>query len=488
MLTYQNLEAIQNNDKAKLDFVKQVIQQHESSTLYQNAEIADEYIRGQNREAKAHVNYLTTATGKQIVDQWSPNTRTARSFFRILLMGDVNYILGNGVKWNDKEKTESIVGKDFDVRLSDLLTFAKAHGCAFGYFNTNHLEVFATRTMNGGFAPLYDSENGALRAGVKFWYFNEGKSLRANLYEESGITSYLWDSTSQENANGTILSDENTILDNGTKKPYRINYNKGAGYLPIEPGENYPGFPIIPLYGNSFHESELFMGLKDLIDEYDRLANSTANDLDTAMIYWIFQNAGGMDNADMAKALDQLRALKAISAEEGDVKPVTVNPPITERHAEMQRVERAIYDDYMGLNFKDIVSGAATATQIKAAYEPVKNKANDTEKCLLDFLYKLLAIAGIEDESPSFEPDPIKNVSEETNAIIAEAQFLPRDYTVSELLYLRGDGDKIPDILDELDKEDMQRMSGIGLDKEANEQEETEIPDNDTVDEAGNEQ
>lgn len=471
MYTYQDLQTINDkgNEQAKIDFVLSVIQQHEGSDLYRNAEIADEYIRGQNREAKSHVNYLTTATGKQIVDQWSPNTKTARSFFRLMLMGDVQYLLGNGVKWNDKEKTESIIGKDFDNRLSDLLTFAKAHSVSFGFFNNDHLETFPVRTINGGFAPLYDGENGALRAGVKYWYFNEGKSKRANLYEESGITSIVW----TPDNNGEIVG----------QQTYKQNVSKTAEtgrITEIVPGDSYPSFPIIPLFGNSFHESELFMGLKELIDEYDRLANSTANDLDNAQMYWIFQNAGGMDNQDIAKALDQLRALHAVAAEEGDIHPVTVNVPITERHAEMARVERAIYDDSMCLNFKDIVSGAATATQIRAAYEPVKNKANDTEKCLLDFLYKLLAIAGITDEAPTFEPDPIKNISEETNAIIAQAQFMPQDYTVSELLYLRGDGDKITDILDELDKENLQRMSGIGLENE----EQTEKTENadETVD------
>ena len=477
MITYQDLTAITGNGQDKINFIKRIIAKHEASELYQNAEIADEYIRGQNREAKRHVNLLTTASGNQIVDKWSPNNRTARSFYRILLMGDVAYILGNGVKWNDKEKTEKVLGTDFDSRLYDLLTFAKAHSVAFGYFNRDHVEVFSVKTAGGGFAPLYDSENGALRAGVRFWYFNEGKSLRANLYDKDGYTQYLW--TKDDNGkwlDGNIIKSENALLDNNTKIPYNINYNSGIGYEPFEPGDNYPDFPIIPLYGNSFHESELFMGLKDLIDEYDRLANSTANDLDNAQFYWLIENAGGMDNKEIVQAIDQLRALHAISVEEGKITPVTVNMPIAERHAEMQRVERAIYDDYMGLNFKDIVSGAATATQIRAAYEPVKNKANDTEKCLLDFLKKLLKVAGIEDEAPSFEPDPIKNISEETNAIIAQSNYMPQEYTVSELLYLRGDGDKIPDILEELDKEDMQRVSGIGLDtKEENGSTENDI-------------
>lgn len=456
MTTYQDLEAVANSGQDKIDFVKRVVAEHESSELYTNAAIADDYIRGQNREAKVHVNYLTTSTGQQKVDNYSPNNKTARSFFRILLMGDVQYILGNGVKWNNKEQVEKVLGQDFDIRLSDTLTYAKAHSISFGYFNYNHVETFPVRTKSGGFAPLYDSENGSLRAGVKFWYFNEGKSLRANLYEESGISSYLWN---EDNA-GILLKEE----------PYVIKTSITNGNVTVEPGENYPGFPIIPLYGNTFHESELFLGLKDLIDEYDRLANNIANDLDNANIYWIIKGAGGADNEDLARFLDQLRSLKAAQTDDVEVQPVPVQIPIEARMAELQRLERAIYDDYMGLNFKDIVSGAATATQIRAAYEPVKNKANDTEKCLLDFLYKLLAIAGIEGESPSFEPDPIKNVSEETNAIIAQAQFMPRDYTVSELLYLRGDGDKIPDILDELDKEDRQRMSGIGLDTGEDEQ------------------
>ena len=39
--------------------------------------------------------------------------------------------------------------------------------------------------------PLYDEENGALRAGIRYWQVDETKPLRLTLYEEDGFTEYI---------------------------------------------------------------------------------------------------------------------------------------------------------------------------------------------------------------------------------------------------------------------------------------------------------
>lgn len=56
-----------------------------------------------------------------------------------------------------------------------------------------------------------------------------------------------------------------------------------------------------------------------------------------------------------------------------------------------------LYRDAMALDTKEIAGGATTATQIRAAYEPLNSKTDNFEYCIHDFLDRLLAIAGITD-------------------------------------------------------------------------------------------
>ena len=49
----------------------------------------------------------------------------------------------------------------------------------------------------------------------------------------------------------------------------------------IYDGENYPTFPIIPLWCNQNHQSEL-IGIREAIDSYDLIKSGFANDLDQA--------------------------------------------------------------------------------------------------------------------------------------------------------------------------------------------------------------
>ena len=52
MKTYQDLKALGENDKARREFVLEVIKDHKASSEYATAQIADEYDRKQSRTIK----------------------------------------------------------------------------------------------------------------------------------------------------------------------------------------------------------------------------------------------------------------------------------------------------------------------------------------------------------------------------------------------------------------------------------------------------
>lgn len=222
--------------------------------------------------------------------------------------------------------------------------------------------------------------------------------------------------------------------------------------------ENYPGFPIIPLWANPHHQSEL-VGIREQIDAYDLIKNGFLNDLDTAQVYWILRGAGGMDDEDAVRFLERLHMTKIANLDADQIaEPVTVQIPVEARERLLDRLERDLFKDYMALDVDQIKNGAVTATQILAAYEPLNVKADQYEYCVHEFLNGLLKIVGIEDEA-TFTRSKLVNVSEEVQTIVTASQVLEEGYVTEKILTLLGDGDKAEEMKTAMQAAEMQRMN-----------------------------
>ena len=454
MLTYQDLLLIPDNDRERAEFVRKVISEHKSSALYQTAKIADDYDRCRNTTTMQYQKMITDLSGRQYVDRTATVHRSTSNFFNIFTTQLNQYLLGNGVAWKNGA-AEGRLGSDFDTRLQQAGKAALVAGVSFGFWNLDHMEVFKARE----FAPMYDEENGALAAGVRFWQLDETKPLRATLYQMDGYTNFMWIKTEKVRP-----GDEWAALGDGAyisaKTPYKVTVSATeADGTEILAGENYPAFPIVPLWGNPHKQSEL-VGLREKIDAYDFILNGWEDDLDNAQLYWIISGAGGMDDPDLLQFLDRLRTVKAAAPGDGqDVTPVTVNIPVEARETLQTRLEKQLYRDAMIMNPEDIAGGAATATQIRAAYERQNVKADQYEYCILDFLRGIMAVAGIDDE-PTFTRSTIINVQEEVTTVISAAAFTGTEYTTRKILTLLGDGDKADEIIKAIDAEDLERIGG----------------------------
>lgn len=455
MLTYQDLLAVPDNDRARAEFVRKVISERKQSPLYRTALVADDYDRCRNTTTMQYQKTITDLAGRVYVDKAAAVHRSTSNFFNIFTTQLNQYLLGNGANW-DERTTKERLGADFDTRLQQAGKAALCGGVAFGFFNLDHLEVF--RVLE--FAPLYDEENGALAAGVRWWQIDESKPLRATLYEIDGLTEYLW-----SNDKELRVSDAWTRIEDGVyMQPRRayILHEQGteADGTKIYAGENYANFPIVPLWGNPHHQSEL-VGMREKIDAYDFILNGFEDDLDNAQIYWILRGAGGMDDPDLLQFLDRLRTVKAAAPADGqDVQPVEVNIPHEARERLLDRLEKQLYRDAMIMNPEDIAGGAATATQIRAAYERQNVKADQYEYCVLDFVSGILAVAGIED-SPTFTRSQIVNTQEEVTTLVTAAAYLGGEYVTRKILTLLGDGDKADEVLRQVDAEDAERLGSI---------------------------
>jgi hypothetical protein len=141
------------------------------------------------------------------------------------------------------------------------------------------------------------------------------------------------------------------------------------------------------------------------------------------------------------------------------VTPTTVDVPYASREAILERLEKQLYRDAMALNTYDIANGAVTATQIEAAYEPLNEKLDAFEAEISDFIMRLLAVAGVEDE-PTYTRSIIVNKTEEITSIVNSALYLDDQYVTEKIMTIMGDKDKVEDALDAQARIDVQRMTG----------------------------
>lgn len=445
MITYQDyIRDYGGNpsDKDISDFVQKVVAQHKTSDDYKTADMGFRYFCGENDMALKHQKMLTTVTGELTPDIWTPNHRTTSSIFRRFIEEEVLYLLGNGVNWNDKSTNDKL-GKRFDDKLLEAAKISLWGGRSFVYPGNDVMKVMSLRE----YAPIYDEETGDMRMGVYFYQIDTYHPTTYTFFEEDGYTIFVC---------------KNGAMELKQPKTAYMTRISGAMFNRTETGENYKEFPVAEFCGNFLKRSEL-LPIKAKIDAYDMMQNGFINDLDNADFYWIIENASASDNEDLVKFADQLKSMR-IAALEGDtrVNPVTVDIPYAAREELLKRLEAKLYEDYMAVDIQNIASGAATATQIKAAYTPLKIKSSDFESCTRNFLYDLLDILGIDDK-PTFDPDPLINTSEEVNTIIAAkgAELISQRYATTKILSYLGDKDKIDDVLAEMAAEDMQRMSTI---------------------------
>ena len=442
MKSYQDLIAASENEAAKMAFVFAAITEHKGTTPYIIALDAEQYYKGLNPRITKYEKIIYDMRGDAHVDKWTPNHKIASNFFNFAITQENQYLLGNGATFT-KDDTKAKLGDDFDTRLQDLGKKALVGGVAFGFFNLDHIDTFSLLE----FVPLYDEENGALRAGIRFWQVSPDKPMRATLYEEDGYTDYI------------RANDKSAMLHE--KRPYKLKVRTSeADGEEIYDGENYPSFPIVPLWGNDKKQSEL-VGRQGTIDAFDLLNSNLVNNLDEAnYIYWVLTNCGGMDDIDDAKFIEQLKTTHVAHAD-GDsgatAEAHTIEAPYQASESAIQTIQRRLYEDFMCLDVNSLSAANKTATEIKAAYQPLDSKCDMYEYCVIEFVQKILELAGIDDKV-TFTRSKVVNKSDEINTLLAAQAYLDDETIVEQVCQILGIADKTDEIIRKRRTEEQSRF------------------------------
>ena len=474
MKTYQDLQKVVGNEDQLKMFIMAAISDYKGSEAYKLATDGDAYFKQQNTTIMTYRKLLYTISGQAVPDNFSANHKIASNFYKRFNVQENQYLLGNGVNF-EEDSTKEALGtkrKAFDTQVQKLGKIALNQGVAFGFYNMDHIDPFTPLE----FAPLYDEDDGALKSGIRFWQINPEKPLRVTLYELDGYTHYIKRKT------------DKTLEVLQPKRAYKIKYNyTDADGIEIFNGENYPEFPIVPLWSNSEHICNI-KSWKYGIDCYDLIKSGFANDVDDAsLIYWTINNAGGMDEVDLAQFIQRMKTVHAatIDSDGASAEAHTMDVPTAGREACLTRIEKDLIKDAMALDTEAMAQGSITATAIKAAYEPLNNKTDDFEYCVIEFIQGILELAGI-DDNPTFKRSTIVNQTEETNMVLSAAEYLDDETILKHLPFISID--EIDDILDKLEEEEASlyedEETGIE-DEEMFGEEEEVLPEDEEADDGG---
>lgn len=421
-----------NGDKALISFILGAINEHKSSKAYKTALDAEEYYNGLNPTINRYEKLLYDLQGKAHADMWTANHKLASRFFGMAVDQEVSYLLGNGVTFANEDTGKKLCA-DFDEEVMDAARAAKIAGVSFGFWDLKHLRVFSLRE----FVPMYDEENGALMAGIRFWQVDEAKPLRATLYEMDGFTEYY-------------QPRDKELSEMQPKRAYKLNIRKAEiGGTEILDGENYPGFPIVPLKNNKRGMSEI-EGKRNTIDALDIASSNMVNNVDEGnLIYWVISNCEGMTDIDDAKFVERLKTLHVAHANGDDnakAEAHTIEAPYEGTNTTIDMLKKKLYEDFQCFDASAVSAGNQTATAIKASYAPLDLKTDKFEAEVTRFIVEILRLAGIEDQ-PSYTRNQIINKSEETQNILLGAAYYDDKYITKKLLTINGDIDQYEDMM-----------------------------------------
>ena len=446
ILTYEDWMDCGEDEARKAQFILRAIDEHERSDDYKAAVAAQLYYDGENPTIGNYEKIIYDMAGQAHQDMWSANHKIASQFFTFAVNQEVAYLLGNGIRFG-KEETKNRLGKIFDVRVLKAELYARVAGQSFGFWNKDHLDIFKFTE----FVPIKGEETGEIKLGIRYWKLADNKPLRVTLFEIDGYTEYI----RRPSKELEILSE---------KKPYIINgVRTEAEGDRIRDGENYDGFPIVPLYANEQHKSTI-NGKRNTIDALDLVTSNMVNNCDEGnLIYWVLINCGGMDDIDDAKFIEQLKTTHVTHAD-GDAgakaEAHTVDAPIDGDAMAIEKLEARLYKDFQAFNSDSVTAANQSATAIRAAYVPLDLKCDiDLEPQVTEFIMAVLKLAGIDDE-PTYQRNRLINETEETQKIIMQAQYLDEEYIREKLLTVNGDIDMLDEINARIDADEYQRVKG----------------------------
>lgn len=412
--TYQDWLATAEAERPGL--LLKIIESYKDSDDFKHALVANDYFRADNREVGKKtvlraMSVKTTdesgRTRKQSDTKEVVGNRVRSAFFFRFVTQQNQFLLSNGVTLEDDSYKDAL-GADFDKTLERMGERALVQGCAWGFWNVDHLEIIeAARDALSGAVALLDEMTSEPMMLVQYWQLGDNRPMYVRLFDLDGLTMYRTDKY------GKQLQE----ID-GTRRAYIVHTMTDSMGTVVTSTQGYGRLPVRPLWASEERRSELTAAIKSKIDLYDRILSDFGDNLDRANdVYWVLNNFGGtMD--EIAETLEQISRIKAVAnlsdgtGTSSTAEPHTIEVPYAARREALDLLERALYQDFMALDMDALTGSSLTNVAIRVATANLNLKADRYEWQVRQFVQDILALIGKPTDQIRFKRQSIANESE----------------------------------------------------------------------------
>lgn len=462
----------------KRDLLKEIISKYRASDDFKAALTAQAYFAGNNEEIQnkyvvqlgsyeQKVPVLDPDTGEKLLDvNGNPvmetrtikketkvaGTRIASGFFFRFVTQQNQHLLGNGVTLKDASQKERL-GRGFDTALASMGEKALIDGVCWGFWNHDHLEVIrAAVDASSGAVALLSEADASPRVLVQFWRLGEKKPQHVRVFAPDAIYHFRSDEDGE-----LVELDAQAYITSTTRD--------NLGNVSTRVSDYHGMLPVIPLYGNPEHRSELTESIKSKIDCFDRIASDFGDNLQMANdVFWVLNNFGG-STKDVLATLAQIKELRAVvNISDGTGSGSTAEPhsfevPYAARQTALEILRRELYRDYMALDTEALTGGSLTNVAIRVAVKDLNLKCDRAEWCAFAFVQSVLRLQGIETEDISFTRQSMENETETIENIYRAAEDLDRETRLKLNPMIMQD--MIPQIMENKAAEEMTGLASL---------------------------
>ena len=391
-LSFQDFD-IARQEGALINFIPKAIENHLASELYLNAIESEKYFMGENPRL---ARYSAVMQVEDRAVELFPRIRVPSGIFRRHITLLVNRLWYNGVQLDTPEQKLKL-GKYFDKIAMSAHINAAIHSVAYGFWNYDHLQAFTVKE----YFPLVDEGSSMHMAGIRFWQIAEDKPKIIELYELDGMTKF------KQVGNGPL---EIMI----PKRAYRLtvrDYSAAGLGIDVIDGENYPGFPVVPIYSNERHISELTPPVKAKIDVYDVLTTSFLDDaIKTKAIYWLLSGMSGNEEYLMS-VKNAIQRLGIIAPNDPNVnaEAATVTLSLDKIILTLDWIKKEIHSDMIVMDPNEITARSITNVAIQTNSYAMDTKTSEMDWQASLFTQQILNLAGIDSKTIVFKQKTISN-------------------------------------------------------------------------------
>lgn len=412
--TYQDFQEAIEADKKEI-FILDAINNYIASPEYKIKQRNLNYYMRKNEKILKRMSFLKKI-GINIDVTFH---RLCNGLFQKFSKQVIFYTIGNGLTL-EKDKRK-ILGRKFNKQLIQSCINAYWGSISWNFMKFVKVGLYELRVFDSLEAfGLFDEKDGTAKTVIRFLLPNgDGKPMWVELYELEGMTEY-------KVVRGKIEEAEPIT-------PYVTKSDGDILGATITPGDNYPTFPIIPLYANMLHQAEFtdaFKAQSDALDFVDSDLVDTVTQDDG--IYGTIKNYSGDDARELVIEIKKWKTI--IDAENADATLSSVEAPYQGKEAVKDGLRRDMYNEFMALDTKELTGGSLTNVAINVAKTDLDLKADELEWQVADVVENILEIVGIEYEEITFKRRTISNDTEVINNI--STQIADGILDVEEAIFL----------------------------------------------------